>query len=199
MKNNLRTQQAEERRHQILNAALEIFSHKGYEGTSIKDIARAANISLGLIYHYFPGKEALLEDCVKYHGFIQQMHTILANTSGRTVFEVFYELSCGFLDLLDRKSDLVSLFLHEVDTNPVVKKAWSNLVLEGVSLLQKYFETQVAAGSIKITHTESAARNLLGTIFMFHLTREVFKSSSISREIYIKDAINIMLDGIGIK
>ncbi|MFN8528050.1 MAG: TetR/AcrR family transcriptional regulator [Anaerolineae bacterium] len=49
----------DDRREQILTAARIVFASKGYGATVIDDIAAAAGISKGLIYHYFPGKEDL--------------------------------------------------------------------------------------------------------------------------------------------
>ncbi|WPP48175.1 TetR/AcrR family transcriptional regulator [Catalinimonas niigatensis] len=48
-------------KNHIIETALELFSRNGYEKTSIREIAKAANISLGLMYNYFKSKEALLE------------------------------------------------------------------------------------------------------------------------------------------
>jgi AcrR family transcriptional regulator len=48
----------EERREQLLDLALELFIHRTYEELSIDDIAQAAGISKGLLYHYFPSKRA---------------------------------------------------------------------------------------------------------------------------------------------
>ncbi len=45
----------------IMQAALELFAHQGYSGTSISAIAKEAGVSKGLIYNYYPSKEALLE------------------------------------------------------------------------------------------------------------------------------------------
>ncbi len=56
MKQDQRTQQS---RAQVLEAALELFSHQGYRGTSIRDIAVAAGISTGNVYHHFPDKETI--------------------------------------------------------------------------------------------------------------------------------------------
>ncbi|HEY5790868.1 MAG TPA: TetR/AcrR family transcriptional regulator [Gammaproteobacteria bacterium] len=50
----------EERRGQILDAAIRLFSEKGYYRTTILEIARAAGISSGLIYQYFREKEDIL-------------------------------------------------------------------------------------------------------------------------------------------
>lgn len=51
------------RREEITAAAQDLFSRKGYHGTSVPDIARAAGISTGLIYYIFPSKEDILLAC----------------------------------------------------------------------------------------------------------------------------------------
>ncbi|BAY07879.1 TetR/AcrR family transcriptional regulator [Calothrix sp. NIES-2098] len=47
-------------REQILKTTRELFFTKGYHATSIDDVAKEAQISKGLLYHYFKGKEELL-------------------------------------------------------------------------------------------------------------------------------------------
>ena len=54
-----------ERKQQILSTALTLFSENGYEKTSIRDIARRADMSLGLLYNYFASKEQLLQAIVQ--------------------------------------------------------------------------------------------------------------------------------------
>lgn len=51
------------RREEIINAARDLFSRKGFHGTSMPDIAHAAGISTGLIYYIFPCKEDILLAC----------------------------------------------------------------------------------------------------------------------------------------
>ena len=51
------------RRGEIITAACDLFSHKGYHGTTIPDIAHVAGISTGLIYYIFPSKEDILLAC----------------------------------------------------------------------------------------------------------------------------------------
>ncbi|MEM7676524.1 MAG: helix-turn-helix domain-containing protein, partial [Myxococcota bacterium] len=48
--------QLDQRRQQLLELGLRLFSERAYDDVSIDDIARAASISKGLLYHYFPGK-----------------------------------------------------------------------------------------------------------------------------------------------
>ncbi len=45
----------------LLRSALLCFAEQGFEGSSIRKIATRAGLSLGLLYHYFPSKEALLQ------------------------------------------------------------------------------------------------------------------------------------------
>jgi TetR/AcrR family transcriptional regulator, cholesterol catabolism regulator len=198
-KQNLRKAQAEERRLQILEVALKVFASNGFKGTSIKDIAEAADISMGLMYYYFASKEELLEATVEHHSFLPQMKQILTDTQGRPMTEVFNDLAIGFLDLLNTKSGLVKIFLQEVESNSLIKKAWSNLVHEGVSLLKQYIDSQVSDGKLKPHRTEATARSLLGIIFMFHYTQDIFRSSQIKREEYIQDVLTTILEGIKVK
>src|SRR5438045_3213653 len=46
-------------RRAILDKALRLFSKQGYHGTSIREIATAAGLSTGIVYHLFPDKEAI--------------------------------------------------------------------------------------------------------------------------------------------
>jgi len=55
----IREDQKEKRRQEILFAGLSLFIHKGYSGTTIKDIAGAVGMSAGLMFHYFTSKEEL--------------------------------------------------------------------------------------------------------------------------------------------
>lgn len=50
--------QVDERRSQLLALALDLFGDRSYEEISIDEIAKAAGISKGLLYHYFPSKRA---------------------------------------------------------------------------------------------------------------------------------------------
>lgn len=54
-----REEQKEKRRIQILLAALDLFVEKGYGATRTSDIAKAVQMSDGLLFHYYPSKESL--------------------------------------------------------------------------------------------------------------------------------------------
>ena len=52
-------ERSERSRTAILDAALELFSHRGYGATSMRDIASQAGVSTGSVYHHFADKEAI--------------------------------------------------------------------------------------------------------------------------------------------
>lgn len=58
----------EQRREQILDAAIACFARKGFEHTTMADIAAQAGVSDTLAYRYFSGKDELIEAAVRRHG-----------------------------------------------------------------------------------------------------------------------------------
>ncbi|MGW6912345.1 TetR/AcrR family transcriptional regulator [Kitasatospora sp. NPDC054939] len=58
----------DERREQLIAVALELFGRRPPEEVSIDDIAAAAGASRPLVYHYFPGKQALYEESLRRAG-----------------------------------------------------------------------------------------------------------------------------------
>jgi len=55
-------ERSERSRQLILDAALELFSHRGYGATSVQDIAEKANVSKGNVYHHFSDKETIFRN-----------------------------------------------------------------------------------------------------------------------------------------
>ena len=66
------------RRDRLVDAALTVFAREGVDAASIKKIGQAAGVAPALIYHYFESKEALLAAVVARHGFLPQLHRLLA-------------------------------------------------------------------------------------------------------------------------
>src|SRR6266850_4059339 len=54
------------RRAEICRTAAQIFRERGYDATSVSDIARALGITKAGLYHYFESKEALLFEITAY-------------------------------------------------------------------------------------------------------------------------------------
>lgn len=54
-----REEKSERSRQHILDAALHLFAHHGYRATSVREIAEAAGVSIGNVYHHFGDKESI--------------------------------------------------------------------------------------------------------------------------------------------
>src|SRR5260221_9778949 len=54
------TPQGAATREQLYSTAMRLISERGYEATTIREIAREASVSVGLLYRYFPSKQALI-------------------------------------------------------------------------------------------------------------------------------------------
>ena len=61
------TKEPEVRKQEILDTALKLFGEKGYEKTSIADIAKTIGVAQGLCYRYFPSKEALFDSAIEQY------------------------------------------------------------------------------------------------------------------------------------
>lgn len=57
----------DDKRAAILRRAAELFAEKGYDRTSMTEIAAALGVSKALFYHYYPSKDALLFDIIRTH------------------------------------------------------------------------------------------------------------------------------------
>ena len=64
------TKEPEERKQEILDVAIRLFNEKGYEKTSIGDIAKTMGVAQGLCYRYFPSKEALFDSAVEQYAHL---------------------------------------------------------------------------------------------------------------------------------
>ncbi len=60
-----RKEQKERRKQEIMQVALELFVSKGYAAAKVTDIAKRANMSTGLMFHYFESKEKLYEELIR--------------------------------------------------------------------------------------------------------------------------------------
>jgi AcrR family transcriptional regulator len=67
---------SEATQEQILDTAIGLFREQGFDETTMREIASEAGVALGLTYHYFPSKEALV---MAYYERVQREHHIVAH------------------------------------------------------------------------------------------------------------------------
>lgn len=71
-----------DRRNQLLDAALEVFSRKGFEGTTTKEVAAAAGVTEAIIFRHFPTKQALYTAVLDHHVESGELQEWLAEIKG---------------------------------------------------------------------------------------------------------------------
>ena len=151
-----RTQEdAAKTKQDILNAALTIFSQSGYEVARLNDIASAAEVTRGAIYHHFENKaglfSALVEDASAIGGrAIQQ-----AIEEQGSFTEVVTRILVYSMDLLEddqRFREITNLTLFKTGDSPELadyknqRIAQAQATIEGIA---EYFKMGIAQGHIR--------------------------------------------------
>lgn len=102
-------------RSSIVNEALKEFMEKGYEGASIRSIAKKSNTSVGNIYKYFHSKEDLYENLIGsvYHrlmDYINKFDKVELNEKAQIIF---YELMEKIMEIFNESSTEISILLNQ--------------------------------------------------------------------------------------
>lgn len=87
------TPQKDDKRKQILKAAVKVFAEKGYHGARISDVAEEAGVAYGLVYHYYGNKDGLLASVfdTNWAVFAKAVNDV-ADATGMTMFEKLQQI-----------------------------------------------------------------------------------------------------------
>ena len=175
------------RREEIVTAARDLFSRKGYHGTTMPDIARAAEISTGLIYYIFPSKEDILLACCEeasaiYLDLFERAHDI-ADPLKR-----FDAIVRELYTLLDTSSKQLIIMYKDLGT---LQRETRQRILAPIKELDDHFlalfvEGQRAGVFVQhIAEPRVLAANVLGLGHLWALQKTWHFAPQISLEAYI--------------
>jgi AcrR family transcriptional regulator len=175
-----RPQLVETRRRQILDAALQLMAKKSFDATSVEEIARAANVSKGSVYLYFPSKRAIADELVRRYTLlpaIENLKTVLASVpleqGVRTLLPILWLR-------LKSQRDAIALMVREgagaLDNSKLFVE---NVVLPANQIVAEWLEKQLGPKRASEIDTFVAARALLGMVLVFFMTQELFGGSEI--------------------
>src|SRR2546430_9408760 len=85
-------------RERILEVALGLFRKRGFEPTTMRDIARASKLSLGAAYYYFPSKEALVH---AFYDRVQDEHAALIRATCASSADLVVRVRAALVGKLD--------------------------------------------------------------------------------------------------
>jgi len=102
-------------RKSIIEEALKELTLKGYEGASVRNIAKNSNTSVGNLYKYFSSKENLYENVIGsvYHrliDYIKRFDTVELNEKAEFIF---YELVEEIMEIFNESSAEISILLNQ--------------------------------------------------------------------------------------
>jgi AcrR family transcriptional regulator len=193
----------DDRRQQILDAALKVFAEHGYHKASIKKIADAANLkSSALIYWYFEDKAALLREIIQqatpFNGLDADQRAALMNIPPR---DLFLLIGTNFLRLLDNPDALrlIRLYLSEATRNAEVSAQASVFQQEILTFLDTYLQQHIEAGTLRPHNPQTIARMFMGSMLAYLMSSEVFeglKPGLPERQDYINEVIHTLLEGL---
>jgi AcrR family transcriptional regulator len=125
---------------QILSTALSLFCAKGYYSTSIEDIAQQAQISKGLLYHYFSSKAEVLEALVeiRVNDVLWVMNTAKAKP---TPSQQIRHIAEGSLDDVRRQPEVFRFYLH-LFTQPRLDSAVAHCTQKLMDEQSRQFKVQ---------------------------------------------------------
>ncbi|NKQ57025.1 TetR/AcrR family transcriptional regulator [Amycolatopsis sp. K13G38] len=150
----------------ILNAALEAFSQKGFNGASMRDVARGAGTSLSNLYNYFPSKSDLLAALLRMANdeLLNRIETAVAGAGRRATDQLRAAVEAHVRFVVEHQNaSLVALSEIRYLTGAARKR-----VVAARDRTQGLYEEIVAAGAaggeFGTPHPEDAARNLVSML-----------------------------------
>jgi AcrR family transcriptional regulator len=196
----------EDRKQQIMDGALDVFSSKGFENATNKDIAHAAGIgSPGLIYHYFKDKSDLFRQVVERRVPLLQLIAHPEEIAELPTEDALRRVGHAYLEILKNRKAVAmfKLVIGEAARRPKVAQLFNELGPNRVlSFLADYLEAQMKAGTLRRSDADIAARCFLGPLILLMLAREVFQqpdSLKLDPETYLNEHIETFLNGMKVK
>lgn len=135
----------------ILNVSLKLFAEKGFDGTSIRDIAKAADINVAMVSYYFGSKEKLLEAIIIYR--VSDFRMILENLQTELIspIEKIKKYVSFYVNMLFQNKDFYQLVHFEMvnQKRACDFSAFSEIKKKNLKLLQNIIEEGQKDGEFK--------------------------------------------------
>lgn len=141
-----RTPKAVGRREELLELAATLFAERGMRATTVRDIADAAGILSGSLYHHFDSKESMVDEILR--GFLDELfdsyHKIVAEGLGPR--ETLEGLVVASFEAIDRSHSAVAIYQDEAkhlvgterfeyitERNSEFRELWNGVVERGIA------------------------------------------------------------------
>jgi AcrR family transcriptional regulator len=190
-----------QRKRQIFNAALKVFSKKGFDQATIPDIAQEAGVATGTIYNYYKSKHDLLLSIIKSYVSTESFTGLLEQPpeSGDSayLFTLINErLSMGFDNI-----SVIQLLMTEIQRDPKLRRQYNEqVVLPNFKLMEEYFELRTAKNTFRPLNIPVVVRALLGMVIGLSIISKVEGEAGLLRRIphqeLVAEVKKLILKGI---
>jgi AcrR family transcriptional regulator len=177
---------ASNKREAVLTAAIECFAAHGLSGTGMRDIARAAGLTEGTLYHYFPSKDALIAAAFRWSAFQPSRLREAMRHRQRPLRERLLEVAEEFLAALRRDPQWTRVVIRESlraapdrDENPI-RAALIGLAAERTRALTHALRAEQRAGRISGGDPRLAAEHLFHALLGHFVAQAITGTSPAS-------------------
>ena len=194
------------RRIQILESALKVFPQKGFEKTTLLDVAQEAGISSATIYQYFRSKEDLflaLIDVISFRDVMESMADALKGENGidyEDIRQVLINVGEAYLDTHTRNQEIVRMFIAESRRFPEVGKQYCQRLIAPVeTLIENYFAHQIKRGIFRDVNIKLAVHAFYGMFLNFIITQDLLCGEGVlyfPKEGRVSGMVDIFLNGM---
>jgi AcrR family transcriptional regulator len=154
------SKEPEVRKREIINTAMRVFTLKGYEETSMADIAKEMNVVPGLCYRYFPSKKELYETALSVYSqeLTDPMKEILGD-EGLELDKAIERMSEKFL--MTDGNEKYHSFFHKSGNEMFHRQLEIKMIHEVLPYLIRLLEHLKGKGTIQTEDVETAATFIL--------------------------------------
>lgn len=161
-------------RKKILEAALSMFSKRGFLGSATKDIAAEAGVAEVTLFRYFPSKEILFGEVIKTYSFLPRLKGLLSEIDGLPYEDALLAIARRFLDTCAERKDMIKIMHSEVQHYPAQTRQIHHAVIEQMfTALAGWFEGLQEKGVLRRFDPGAGARAFLGMFFQFFTAQEL--------------------------
>lgn len=198
-----RQQAAEERRHQIIEAALRVFSRKGFQKATNKDIADEAGVaSPGLIYHYFQDKQDLFLSVLATYSPALKLTANAEMWMQEPPEVVLPQVAQTLLQTMRHPhlNSIIRLIVAEVVHRPEIAHfIYQHGTRHLLGFLYQYFARQVELGLMKPLDPAVLTKTFLGPYITHIITLDILAlptEFAPPEEVFIQQSLEIFLAGV---
>lgn len=169
-----------EKQVQLLDTAEKLFSQKGFDGTSVRDIAEAAGFNTAMISYYFGSKEKLMEEIFERKSLnLREKVDNLLQDDSLDPLQKMYSLVDGYVEGILQRKQFHRILLTEqiINQNPSIIQMVDKMKARNSECINELIRLGQKKGMFKKNiDIPMLSNTLIGTISHSLLNMEFYKS-----------------------